>query len=249
MSLFPVALRPLLAASLAALPLLVALAPREAHAQMKGFKLEEGLFVPFGLNLGYSVNGDKGPARAANGFLLGPEISLVKYDRMWWAGTYADLLRDFGEGEWRASTGLEAGFGPVGVDFGYVGAFRGDVAHGVRVRGIVTLPPLGVYGGYGRTWTDGVSYGEIGVLFKIPLPIFTTMARSKGPPPAPTPIDPPATPATPSTEALKAKDPAAAVPPSEATPAAEPPRPTTEPAPAGDAPAPSPAAPSPAPAP
>jgi hypothetical protein len=236
MSLRPVALRSVLAASVVALPLL--LGARDANAQMRGFKLEEGLFVPIGLNLGYSVNGDKGPAKAANGFLLGPEISLVKYDRLWWTGAYADLLRDFGEGEWRSSAGLEAGYGPVGVDFGYVGAFRGDVSHGVRVRGIVTLPPLGIYGGYGRTWTDGVSYGEIGVLFKIPLPIFTTMEQGKGPPPAPMPIDPPAMPATPPAEAPKATEPPAVVPPSETTPA-EPPKPTA-PTPSGDAPAPSP---------
>ena len=176
-STFKSLVRSVAALSLVVAPIALVTAPREARADM-GPKIDKGLFLPVGLNLGYSVNTAKG---AANGFLFGGEASLVFLKQWIWTGTYADVLRDFGEDETRTSIGLEAGVGPFGVDFGYLGAFRGEVAHGFRGRAIVTLPPLGVYAGYSRTWTDHRTHLEFGALFKIPVPIFTESVKRPEP--------------------------------------------------------------------
>lgn len=147
------------------------LSARDASADA-GPKIDKGLFLPVGVNLGYSLNGAKPGTNAANGFLFGGEASLAFWKTFVWTGMYADVLHDFGENETRTSIGLEAGVGPVGVDFGYLGAFRDETAHGIRIRGILTASAVSLYGAYARTWTDARTHGEIGVLLKLPLPLF-----------------------------------------------------------------------------
>ncbi len=201
-----------------------ALASREAAAaDPMGPKIEKGLFLPVGLNLGYSVNTPKG---AANGFILGGETSLAFFKDLFWTGAYADILRDFGEQETRTSVGLEAGYGPVGVDFGYLGAFRDETAHGVRVRGILTASAISVYGGYARTWTDARTHAEFGVLLKVPLPIFIQEVKKKPdevvPPPPPPPIDEPKPAPAPTTPAEETTPPAETPAPTETKPAETP---------------------------
>lgn len=228
----------LVAALLGACVTTVAL-PRDAHADA-GPKIDKGLFLPVGLNVGYSANYAR-ERSVSNGFLFGGEASLVFFKRFIWSGAYADVLRDFGEQEWRSSVGLEAGVGPVGVDIGWLGAFRDQAEHGFRARMILTTSAISAYAGYGRTWTDGRSQAEFGLLLKVPLPIFVESQKRPEPQEAPlpterpAPLEPPpatipATPATPPT--APTTTPGSPIAPDATTPPPSSPAPATPPAPA-----------------
>ena len=65
-----------------------------------GPKIRDSLWLPVGLNVGYSVN----PSPLDNGFLIGPELSFVYLSKqLYWAGVYGDTLRDFGSDATRVS--------------------------------------------------------------------------------------------------------------------------------------------------
>lgn len=158
-----------------------------------GPKIDDSLWLPMGLNLGYSLNPDPAP----NGLLIGPEISFVYLDRTgYWGGVYTDLLHDTGPEQWRFSGGLEGGVAIFGMDVGYVGASGDEWQHGLRGRLLISLAAIHLYGGVGTLFQqpDAVAYGELGVLLKFPLQLWQTESRRpwmNRPPPDPPPPPPP----------------------------------------------------------
>ncbi len=137
-----------------------------------GPKITDSLWMPVGVNLGWAVN----PSPVSNGFLVGPEVSFVYLDQSGpWVGVYADALYDGGGDRTRISMGAEAGYAILGFDVGYVTTARGDREHGVRGRLMFSLAAVHLYGGAGRLADS--TYGEAGVLIKIPLQIWAETPR------------------------------------------------------------------------
>jgi len=141
-----------------------------------GPKVSDSLWLPMGMNFGYSLNPDPAP----NGFLVGPEVSLVYIGRdLYWFGAYTDVLRDFGTDATRLSAGLEAGMAIFGFDVGYVSEFReGEQQSGVRGRLLFSFAAVHFYGGMGQVFGEPKhSYGEIGVLLKVPIVLWEAPRR------------------------------------------------------------------------
>ncbi len=150
-----------------ALSLGVLCAPTAAHADA-GPKVRDSLWLPMGVNLGYSVN----PDPLSNGFLLGTELSLVYIGKdFMWAGVYGDVLRDSGSKSTRMSVGAEAGAAIFGLDVGYVRQLSDPATDGFRARFLLSLAAVHLYGGVGHLFAEpeGQTYGEAGVLLKFPL--------------------------------------------------------------------------------
>jgi hypothetical protein len=188
------------------------------EARAGGFDLN-GIWSPVGVALGGSFNGqDRG------GFFLGPEASVVYFSDGVWAGGFADVLWDFGSDQLRHTIGPELGFGPLGVDFGYLGVLQdGDYRPGYAARGMLTFSLISVYGRYGHVFDDAPipTFGEVGVLLKVPIPVKLEPRRLPPPPPPPPP--------RPDGVAVPLPDGEVAVP--LPTPPAEPPRDFAEPPP------------------
>lgn len=181
-----------------------------------GPKIRDSVWLPIGMNFGYSINPDPAP----NGFLVGPELSLVYLDESaYWLGAYTDVLRDFGSDITRLSAGLEGGVAVFGLDLGYVSAFSdGARADGLRGRLLFSLAVVHLYGGVGHLFGEPESrtYGEVGLLLKAPIPLWedTTPRRPRYlPEPGPEPPEYPA----------PAPAPLAPAPPPGQSPFAEPP--------------------------
>jgi hypothetical protein len=167
-------------------------APASARADLD---FTDALYLPIGLNLGGSLNGS-----LPNGFVLGGEISAayLHHSIAWWGG-YADVLHDFGVKATRISVGPEVGWGPVGLDGGFLLEARDGQAHaGTALRLLLSVSLLSVYGRWGHTFGDGErNFGEAGVLLKVPIPIWEkpkTDRPWRGPPPPPAPPEPPVQP-------------------------------------------------------
>lgn len=154
-----------------------------------GPKITDSLWMPVGLNLGYAVN----PSPVPNGFLIGPEVSLVYLDQdVWWAGAYADALYDGGSERARISVGGEVGYAILGLDLGYVTTLRGEREQGFRARAMFSLAAVHLYGGAGRL--SDATYGELGVLLKFPIELWAEPVRRpwmERPSPDPSPEAPP----------------------------------------------------------
>jgi hypothetical protein len=177
-----------LAASALAL-LAVALAPRDARADA-GPHFNTGVFFPVGVNVGYSAN----PGQP-NGFVFGGEASVVYFDRgLVWFGAYGDALRDFGKDETRFSVGPEIGLGPLGFDGGYLAAVKNGGHSGWVGRALLTVSLVGIYGRVGHIADGDQTYGEIGALFKIPIPVWSEPNERLQPQPivpeTPKPVEP-----------------------------------------------------------
>lgn len=128
----------------------------------------DSLWMPIGLNVGYSMNS----APRSNGLLLGPELSLVYFDQdAYWLGAYTEALRDFGAEEWRVGGGLEGGFASFGLDVGYQGILGRDGGHALRGRLIFSMLLVQLYGGVGARLLEPKApvYGELGLLLKFPM--------------------------------------------------------------------------------
>jgi hypothetical protein len=174
-----------------------ALVEREARADF-GPKFDETGFVSLGLNTSYSMH----PRPISNGFVFGGEASVgyLNMGRAFWVGAYSDVLRDFGADATRFSVGPELGFAIVGLDGGYVGDYRdGKYHHGFSMRLQLTLVIFSLYGRGGKIFGDPLEsgFGEIGFLYKIPIPFLEHNPPRPPwiePPPPPPPPPPPAPP-------------------------------------------------------
>ena len=158
---------------------------------------ESGVFMPVGLNLGGAFR----PA-LPNGFVLGGEVSIV---HLWfsteptgfWVGIVGDGAYDFGSDAFRHRLGPEIGWGPIGVEFAYLGQLREEVySSGMSFRGVFSMSFLSLYGGFGHlSGRDNVApadFGEFGALLKVPIPIDIVerphrMIQVMRPPPPPPP--------------------------------------------------------------
>ena len=147
-----------------------------------GPKIRSGWYGPVGFNFGGAIHGEG----VSNGFLLGAEGSLVHFDASdlgLWVGGYVDALGDFGADALRASIGPEIGYRLVGVDAGYVlDVSPLGVHHGICVRPVVTVAIFALYGRFGYLFTreEAPTFGEIGLLVKIPLDVATHPVRPHG---------------------------------------------------------------------
>ncbi len=148
------------------------------------------VFIPVGGSIGYGLN----PKKLDDGVTLGGEVSAVVVDtyRLFWGGGYADVVHDFGSEATRLSIGPEIGWAVFGIDGGVVlstldGAHAGFCgrfllsfvfAHAfIRLGHIIDAPREG-------------TYGEVGVMFKLPIPlgdgnVSTTPRRPDPAPPTP----------------------------------------------------------------
>ncbi len=162
---------------LASLALVAACAPSTALADA-GPKIENSLWLPIGINTGYAIN----PAHVSNGFLIGAEASLVYLDRSAkWAGVYTDLLRDFGSDTTRWSAGAEFGVTIFGLDLGYVRSYGDTDWSGVRGRFLLSMAAIHLYGGHGWILSGDETevYGEVGLLLKFPINIWSAEPRRR----------------------------------------------------------------------
>jgi hypothetical protein len=133
----------------------------------------------FGGNIGYGMT-------EGSGLLVGGEVSLFKLnldieisrnndtkpDPTYWIGGYADAVHDFGANTTRFSIGPEIGYGLFGLDGGYLFEAGEQDHHGLTVRGAITVGFVAVYARYSRVFgADDPNRGELGLLFKVPLPV------------------------------------------------------------------------------
>jgi len=159
----------LLIASFAALAVLVPATPALADPEVRSF------YVPVGVNLGATI---------LNGsalFAVGAEASVVTTQgsagfASMWLGGYVDTVINPGNHAIgrptlaRLSVGPEFGFGPLGVDAGYLLQVGNGVSHGVTVRALLTVAYVALYARAGIFLgkPDLVSMTEFGVLLKYP---------------------------------------------------------------------------------
>ncbi|MCA9672088.1 MAG: hypothetical protein KC503_41120 [Myxococcales bacterium] len=142
----------------------------------------EAFYISPGLTLGGTSSFDVG-----TGFTLGGEISLLYWNNARYVGAVVDALYDWKRDGGRMMFGAEVGFGPFGIDGGYLLELReGGPYHGVGVRLFAMLGIFGVYLRYGGI-IDLPDYLEWGLLIKVPFPPWAKYPRRgrRGPrPPA-----------------------------------------------------------------
>ena len=146
-------------------------------------KIENTVYVPIGLNLGYTWgNANPNNDGDGSGFFLGAEVSYVALkSSMIWYGAYFDVVHQFDEARTRLSLGPEFGFFFGGLDGGYVLEFHDcDARHGVQARCLVYYAFGGVYIRGGGLWNpqgDVNGFGEVGVLLKFPIELSAHIDR------------------------------------------------------------------------
>jgi hypothetical protein len=124
-----------------------------------------------GANLGAVIE------QAVAEFMLGAEVSAARLFRHGaWYGAYADGVRDFRRDTTRLSAGIEAGYRVVGADIGPVIELGGDETRfGLRARAVLSGAWVTLYGGpvirFGDLGGSQRLTGEVGFLFKVPLPL------------------------------------------------------------------------------
>ena len=142
------------------------LAPSAARADR--WQDQRGYALLLGPNVG-------GAFHKTPGALLGAEISFVHFDDGVWFGLYSDLLQDLGLRRTRVTVGPEMGFGPFGIDVGYLRELSDlDPRQGFRIRGILSAFLVSAYVGTGTMGAVDQRYHfrEGGLLFKMPLARF-----------------------------------------------------------------------------
>src|SRR5262249_40259615 len=132
---------------------------------------DKGLFLPVGVNVGGALHPS---IEGGSGVLFGGEVSLVYCDtaRYFWGGGYVDVLRDFSARATRFSTGPEFGWGPIGIDLGYLGqGGSGGYSNGFTGRFLLTAVFVTAYARWGHLFDDPRerNFGEFGALLKIPI--------------------------------------------------------------------------------
>jgi hypothetical protein len=143
-----------------------------------GPKFNDDWFLPVGFN----VAGAFGNSSRSAGFVGGVEASVVHIDAdLTWMGAYADASFDAGISRSRITIGPEIGAACFGVDGGFAMLLGGDKSYpGFVIRPMLTFSLFTVYARYVDFPGEpaNTSWGELGVLFKLPIPISETPARS-----------------------------------------------------------------------
>jgi hypothetical protein len=155
---------------LAAAPLLVALllSSRAALADAVP-KVHPGFRLPVGFWTAVAIHDD-----ATDGFMGALEASFVHTDRDYdWVGGYVDFGYDFAADRARLTVGPEIGSGFFGIDGGYALELGGPSArHGYVIRPLLSLGVIMIGARLGHFFGDAEeTFGEVGLLFKIPLEI------------------------------------------------------------------------------
>ncbi|MBN1947995.1 MAG: hypothetical protein JW797_20170 [Bradymonadales bacterium] len=147
-------------AALLATALLLAVAPAHAESDQH----PPGWFLPVGIDVGLSLDGDD------TGALLGAEASAVFLEGSWWYGLVADGLYDFRSDAFRIGLGPELGWFILGVETSAVLQLDSNEAiWGTRVRGMISGAVLVLYGGWVHLFGgEEEDIGELGLLFKWP---------------------------------------------------------------------------------
>jgi hypothetical protein len=146
-----------------------------------------------GLTFGGSYTIDSGTH-----VILGGEVSMLYWHRGVYVGFVADGLYDWRRGGGRTMLGPMIGWGPVGIDGGYLlDAPYSGVYHGGAVRAFFSVGIVALFVRYGAL-KDAPDFVDFGLLIKIPLPLWAQyprrpMRRDR----EPTPVAPPPSPAQP----------------------------------------------------
>lgn len=151
---------------LAALPVLLLGSAARAWNLAPG----PGWYIPVGVNLGASLV----PPQDRYGLVVGLEGSAAWIEDLVWYGGYVDCLYDSGLGMGRVSLGPEVGFAFFGIDGGAVIQMDEHGATlGLAVRPVVTIGFAAVYGRWIHLFDGGagLDVGEVGMLFKVPIPL------------------------------------------------------------------------------
>lgn len=127
-----------------------------------------GVFVSPGVSIssGWGKDGEHSVA-------LGTEFSALYFHGGFagfgtWTGGYLDVLYDTGTKGIRSSIGPEIGWGPFGIDGGYVLDLAGGKAHhGVQARGLFSISFVQGFARLGYIQGYGTDFGG-GMLVKIP---------------------------------------------------------------------------------
>ncbi|MFH1621447.1 MAG: hypothetical protein ABIB04_05200 [Patescibacteria group bacterium] len=133
------------------------------------FGIAPGVFFLPGASIGSGWNMDD-----ERGLAFGAEISATYFFGGFagfgpWTGGYLNMLYDTGTESTRSSVGPEIGWGPVGMDGGYVLDLAGGTArHGVQIRGVFSLSIIQGFVRFGYIQEYGPDIAG-GMLFKYPL--------------------------------------------------------------------------------
>jgi hypothetical protein len=147
------------------------------------------IYLNPGLTFGGSYTIDSGTR-----VILGAEVSLLYWHHGAYIGVVADGLYDWRRGGGRTMLGPMIGWGPFGIDGGYLlDAPYTGVYHGGAVRAFLSLGVVALFVRYGAL-KDAPDFVDFGLLIKIPLPLWAEYPRRPRPreprPVAPPPIAP-----------------------------------------------------------
>lgn len=173
--------------------LAVALSVGEAHADERPRPVDEHNWDPYvlvGPNLALTRN-----PKVGSGAAVGGEGSFVLINDVFlWGGGYADVIHDFGPKATRVSFGPELGLTIIGVDTGVVLSSQDGLHAGWTGRILLTFPIVELYARVGTLFSEKDTWGEFGVMIKVPVSLKD---RNPPPPVTPPPPEPPPPPSTP----------------------------------------------------
>jgi len=193
----------------------------EDHAEARDFTF----FLPIGGGAGYAIN----PKALPSGGYISGEASFVGLhkEKVVWVGGYADVTRDLGSKTTRFTVGPEVGAWIFGLDGGWVVSNLDGLHHGVCGRFLLSFAFVHAYARVGHIFDSPQegTYGEVGGMIKLPIPILLggdapPRPPAREPPPPPLPVAAPPSPEDPREERgdPSAPDLPVATPPSDVPP-------------------------------
>ena len=140
--------------------------------------------MPYGINL----------KRLEHGLISGGEASFMALTnrRMFRFRAYTDVIHDFGSDATRFTFGPELGLGPLGIDGGAVLSTLDGTHGGLTGRVLFTFGFIAAYARVGGIFDAPreSTYGELGMLLKLPIPVTGAGFDPPRPPPEPAPLQP-----------------------------------------------------------
>ncbi len=139
--------------------------------------IDKKLWMPIGINFGYTWTDKTADGQVQDSGFLGTEISFVMtLESSMWFGAYFDAIfpLEAKAASARISYGPEFGFALFGIDGGHVVEYYdGNASNGIQVRFLLYWLVGGIYVRGGALWRDDQDgprgFSEVGMLFKIPL--------------------------------------------------------------------------------